>query len=428
MRRSSEALSAADTAWLKLEQPGNPMIVVGLLGLDGALSLARLRDVVRARFLRFPPFRRAVIARDAGAARWQDESAVDLDWHLVEEALAAPASDEALQARVAQLLGAHLDPARPLWRMHLLHGWRGGDTALVVRIHHACADGTALLRVLLALTEGAPEDLHRPHRRLDAHGHGPLAAVRSGAHGAGAFARLLLLPPDPPTSLRGALGNGRCVAWSRPLPLEPLRQAAHASGATLNDLLVAAVAGALRHELQVRGECFAGMSLRALVPVDLRPPSELDALGNHFGLVLPDLPVGTAGPRDRLAATHARMDALKASAEPVVAFRLLRALGAATPRVEAPAVRLVHEKATLSLTNVAGPRARRTLAGVPIDTVLYWIPAAGGIGVGCSLISYAGAVRLAIGADAQRLPVPARLVADFERELGRLAGRVQNSR
>lgn len=420
--RRSEPLSGVDTAWLKLEEPGNPMIVVGLLGLASPLAAPALREVVRARFLRFAAFRSSIRNGRIGVAHLDEEPAVDLSWHVVEERLAAPGDEAALRGRVAELLAAHLDPARPLWRMHLLQG-NGGGSVLVVRIHHAYADGTALLQVLLALTEGDDTPLPRPHR-FPEHQEGIgalLDAARRGAQGAAALGRLLLLPPDPASSLRSAVGSGKRAAWSRALPLEPLKAIAHAHAGTLNDVLVAAAAGAIRHELQERGESVDALSFRALVPVDLRHPDELGKLGNRFGLVLLDLPVGIAGPKARLAAVHERMDALKRSAEAVVAFRLLHALGVATPQLESPAVRIVHSKATVMLTNVAGPRTRRTLAGVPIETLLYWIPAAGGIGLGLSLLSYAGSVRLAVGADARCVPEPQRLAEGFEHELARLS-------
>ncbi|WP_373047811.1 wax ester/triacylglycerol synthase family O-acyltransferase [Vulgatibacter sp.] len=423
-------LSGVDSAWLRMEEPGNPMIVVALLTFATPLAVERLREVVRGRFLRFAPFRSCVVERHLGLPQWEEAPALDLDWHVVEERLPPPGSEGALQRRVSELLGAHLDPDRPLWRMHLVQGF-GTGSALVCRIHHAYGDGTALLHVLLSLTEGASDEpplLHRSLSRQQAglgdlleHPGQAIELARRGVSGAASLGRLLLLPPDPPTSLRGPLSGSKRAAWTAPLPLDPLRDAAHRGKGKLNDLLVAGAAGALRHVLQARGESVDGLSFRALVPVDLRPPEDFGRLGNHFGLVFLDLPVGIRGPRHRLAEARARMEALKRSPEAIVAFHLLHALGLATPELEALGVRFFSTKASLVLTNVAGPTDFRTLAGGRVESLLFWVPASGGIGLGLSLFSYAGSLRLAVGADAQRLPEPEALVADFERELVRLA-------
>jgi diacylglycerol O-acyltransferase len=144
-------VSAVDTAWLRMDRPANLMMICGVLMLDRPLSLARLRRIVGERFLVFRRFRQRTV-RNAAGAWWQDDAHFDLGAHVVAVKLPGDAGERELQALVSTLFATPLAPERPMWQFHLVTNYRGG-AALVARIHHCYADGIALVRVMLSMTD-----------------------------------------------------------------------------------------------------------------------------------------------------------------------------------------------------------------------------------------------------------------------------------
>jgi WS/DGAT/MGAT family acyltransferase len=248
-----------------------------------------------------------------------------------------------------------------------------------------------------------------------------------GARGASAVSRLLTLLQDPPSPFRGELGERKRVAWSRPVPVTRFREIGHGTGSTVNDVVMAVVAGALRRYVEARGQ--APEDLRAVVPVNLRPLHEPlpRELGNRFGLVFLPLPLGVEEPVARLWELKRRMDRLKRSPEAAVTFGMLAAAGMAPSAVEKAAVEVMRKKASLVLTNVPGPKRPVYLAGTRLAGVMFWVPMAGRLGLGLSLFSYAGHVTLGVAADAGLVPEPHALIEDFEAELDSLAEAVKDS-
>jgi WS/DGAT/MGAT family acyltransferase len=236
-----------------------------------------------------------------------------------------------------------------------------------------------------------------------------------------ALLRLTFRRADPRTPLKGPLAPAKRVAWSAPLAVEQLRRLAHALGSTLNDVLVAAMAGGLGRYLAGRGCDPRGLDLRAAMPVNLRPLEEMAQLGNRFGLIFLALPVGIADAAERLRELRRRALALKRSAEPFAAWAVLRALGAVPHWVQRLVVRIFGSKATMVFTNVPGPRERLWFAGQPLDDVFFWVPQSGRLGMGISIMSYAGVVRLGLATDAKLIPDPQAIVAGFHAELAAMA-------
>jgi hypothetical protein len=168
------------------------------------------------------------------------------------------------------------------------------------------------------------------------------------------------------------------------------------------------------------------MTVRAMVPVDLRPPEHADRLGNEFGLVLLDLAVRSKDPLTRLRLTKAHMDELKRSPEPVAALALFGILGRVPKAAQDLAVRMFESKASVVMTNVAGPPQPLYLAGVPIDRIMFWVPYPGDeLGMGISILSYKGYATLSVIADAHLLPDPEWITERFAREFAGLHKAVQ---
>jgi len=453
---TQHAMSHADAAWLQMDRPTNLMVITSALWFDAPVDEQRLREVVRERMIEpFPRFAQRIADGVTGPS-WEDDPDFDLDLHIHHLALAAPGDQATLQAVVGDLMAQPLDHARPLWAMYLLDGY-GGGCALVVRMHHAIADGIALARVMLSLTDevgdGASVGIAGPDEGAGGESPGTLgriaAPLRSGAaagravagtgvHAAvetllhprsvadlarqggsygAALLQLLTAPAQQQSALHGPLGATRRAAWSRPFALAEIRRVGHLRGATVNDMLVAGVTGAVRAYLLAHdGEA---QDTAAMVPFNLRPldePLPRD-LGNRFGLVVLDLPAAIGDVSGRLDEVATRMLALKRSRQGEVSYGILDAIGRMPSAVEARIVDLMAAKAVMVLTNVPGPRAPISLAGVPVAGVLVWAPCSGSVGMSVSIFSYDGRVTVGFMTDGTLVPEPAELVDAFEAAL-----------
>ncbi len=437
-------MASIDAAWLGMEDPTNLMMVTGVLALAGPVDRKRLRLLLDRRLKPFGRFHQRVVRpRSRGnLPHWEVDDRFEIENHLSHVALPAPGGDAELREMVSDLMSEALDFNQPLWHVHVIEGYRGGSVVLA-RVHHCLADGIALVRVMLSLTDESPnpkptratnkdaapafrlpldwlpaavgrglaggqELITNPGRALD--------IARTGAQGAYRLGRLVLLPPDPPTVFKGELGRSKRAAWSEPVPLDDFKAIGKAFGATVNDVLVATATGALRRYMEERGERTAGIAIRASVPVNLRPADHAHKMGNAFGLVFLTLPIGIADPARRLRAIKKEMDELKVSPEALLSFGVLSLMGLAPVEVEQLGLRFFGSKATAVLTNVPGPRQPLYMAGRKIDKVMFWVPQSGHMGLGISILSYAGGVMLGIATDAGLVPDPERIVEAFKVE------------
>jgi diacylglycerol O-acyltransferase / wax synthase len=437
-------MSAADTAWFRMDRPDNLMIITAVLWFDTPLPHEVIRDLIDRRIVqRFPRFRQRVVA--GGPLRrgswWEDDPAFSLDRHLHHVALERPGDRSALQRLVSEVMTEDLPRDRPLWQLWVVDGYgRGG--AIIARIHHCLADGISLARVLLSITDdtvgAAGDDLieggSRGRSGLSRLGHllgSGLATVTrpsrlvgglaETARDAVSLARLVAMPPDRRTALRGHLSGTKHAVWSEPIPLDEVKTIGRAAGATVNDVLLCAMGGAVGQHLAAHGT--PTRDIRAFVPYNLRPLSEPvpAELGNEFGLVLLSLPVGVDDPAQRLAEVHRRMETVKSSPDGLVSYGILSAMGHSPSAVERVLVGAFGLKASAVMTNVPGPRHRLMIGGQPVTGIIAWVPTSAQIGLGVSIFSYAGDVVVGVAADRAVLPHPGEIVESFEDELARLA-------
>jgi WS/DGAT/MGAT family acyltransferase len=456
--KKRESMSSVDVAWLRMDRPSNLMVICGVLLLHERITVAALRDTLRSRFLRFDRFRQRPVATLRGF-EWQADEQFDLGRHIERVGLRRGAGDEELETLVSRLVSRPLDPARPLWQFHLVDGYRGG-TALVLRIHHCYADGIALIEVLLSMTDAEREPKRGPAppppkaRSGDDDPLGqiiaPLAGALEMASKAGStlldkgaellrdpakalalaeqggaltaeLARLALMREDSATRFKGKPGVAKRVAWADPIPLEEVKAIGKALGSSINDVLLASVAGALRAYLVGRGDRVDGVVIRALVPVNLRPAGGAHRLGNKFGLVFLDLPIGISNPVERLYAVRENMRALKGSYQPVIALGILAAMGSGPQALQEQLLAMLAKNATAVMTNVPGPREPLYFAGARIDRLMFWVPQSGDIGMGVSIMTYAGGVQFGLITDRSLCPDPERVIANFAPEFEKLA-------
>ncbi len=451
--KDSERISGIDTAWLRMERPTNLMMITGVMIFAERLTYERLREVVESRFLKYRRFTQRAVQKAAGAF-WETDPYFDINRHVLRTALPGRADKAELQHLASDLMSTPLDFSKPMWQFHLVEDYQGGS-AVVLRIHHSYADGIALIHVLLALTDPATAAAPEPEVEVERaaeeeagifrrffdpvdkavhttlklgrgllgegmdivkHPTHALDYARTGVRLTTEIARLALMNDDSQTRFKGDLGVSKRVAWAEPLPLDEVKTIGRALGGSVNDVLLAAVAGALRDYLVEQSEPVpADLQVRAVIPVNLRSQEKVAQLGNFFGLVFLTLPVGIANPLERVYEVRRRMDELKESFQPILALGLLGAAGMGPNRVQQSLLEMLSKKASAVMTNVPGPREPIYLGGARMAEMMFWVPQSGQIGMGVSILSYNNQVHFGLVADQ-------KLVADPEAIIGRFAG------
>ena len=462
-------MSTVDTAWLRMDSGGNLMMIVGVSMLSKPVSVDGLKAALTSRFLVYSRFRSRVVSDLSGA--WWQEQEVDLDEHVIHTALPSSSQQASNKGELQQLVGRlsqqPLDPDKPLWQMHLVDNCMGEDgklrQALIIRIHHCIADGVALVGVFMSMFGTSVDGQSAPPSasavrdaeqspwdqillpitatsikaidlssevlvkslgmlsELDKLG-GQIADI---GHTAGQLAtdafKLTTMSEDSPTRLKGKPNGKKHVAWSEPLPLAEIKAVGKAFGCSINDVLMASVAGALRSYLRSKGDEVAhDCEIRVMVPVNLRKASRQQRLGNAFGLVPLVLPVGLEDPAARLYEVRHRMNELKGSYTALVAMSLLGVLGATPKQVQNEIQNYFTRKATAVMSNVPGPKTPMYLAGSQLDQVMFWVPQSGDIGIGVSILSYNGGVQFGIVTDDAVVQDPDNIIERFAPEFEKL--------
>ena len=463
----SERMSRVDTAWLRMDNDVNLMMIVGVWLLQPGIRHEALVERLSDKLLKYERFRQKVVEDPMGAS-WVLDPDFDIGHHLVQTQLhrrRGQSERSALQEFVGELSTTPLNPSRPLWQFHLIDDYEGGS-ALVARIHHCIADGIALISVMMSITDGGTDPPVRKRRRgavaepeaeadwlsdavvrplteltlkaigltsqgvgkgfeMLAHAQqqpnfGSMDMARAGYQVVSDVAALALMPDDSPTQLKGRPMGSKRVAWGEPIPLDRVKIIGKALGCSVNDVLLACVAGAIGSYLTARGEDATGKEIRAMVPVNLRPLDKAYQLGNRFGLVPLVLPIGIANPVQRVYAVRARMSELKGSYQPVLACAVLAVAGLLIKPVQDMLLGMFAKKATAVMTNVPGPAKPLHFCGSTLRQTMFWVPQSGNIGVGVSILSYGGGVQFGLITDKKLCPDPQAVIAGFEPEFDKL--------
>jgi len=447
-----------DTMWLNMDRPNNLMVIDAVMLFDEPISHARLGPLLQDRLVeRYPVFAQRPVsaANPFGMPQWEDDPDFDLSRHLRRATLPAPGNLEALQCYVESRMSVPFDRSHPMWEMTLVDGF-GRGCALVARFHHSIADGMALSQVLLSMTDASPV-ADPEERQADDHsrelprglagvarglGDTGIQVARGGLHAlsripglanparamevlelavkTGRVADTLLLGHNPVTPFSGVPGIEKRAVWSEPLAIADVKAVSRLSGATVNDVLVAAVSGAINTYLRDHG--VDPVDLTTMVPVNVRPAGQPlpRHLGNKFALVFLKLPTGVLPPFQRVAESKRRMDWIKGSPEAVITFELNRLIGRAEPHLSNLIVDFFSNKAIGVTTNVMGPQHQRYVAGVPLTGVVSWVPGSGRQTLGVCIFSLAGMVRVGFKADAATIPDAEKLVHAFEQDMDQL--------
>jgi diacylglycerol O-acyltransferase / wax synthase len=406
-RELNRRFTTADASFLYVERPGQPMHAGGCLVYEGRLTREELLRVVDERLDELPRYRQRPVFSPFNVAHptWEDDSEFDLARHVDEMMLPAPGDDVTLSEvggdRYAELLDRH----HPLWQLIVVHGRSDGNTAVLWKLHHALADGVSGVDAALVIHDlkrqgetrrgSAPwtprpvpdpmtllEEAVRDRLTLAAEQWTdtafrwmrPAESVRRDRVLVDAIASTApaLLGPVPRTPFNAPISPRRQFAWAQ-LPFGEIRAIRSALGGTINDVVLAVVAGALGEYLRAHGYPTDGVELRTMCPVSMRGADERGTLGNLVSMMLVPLYVGIADPVERLAAERRVMERLKAEDQAGRLYAMTGLANVLPPVWQALAAQLDVTSTPLNTvtSNVPGPQIPLYLAG---HQLLHWYP------------------------------------------------------
>jgi WS/DGAT/MGAT family acyltransferase len=445
-----DRLSGLDASFLNLEEGPAHMHVASTTLFEGpAPSYEDLREHIASRLHLVPRFRQKLRLVPFGQGRplWVDDPQFNLDYHVRHTALPPPGSEEQLRTLAARIFSQRLDRTKPVWEMWLVDNVEKGRFAIVGKTHHCLVDGVSGVDITTVLfdldrdpgpvaepepwlPEPEPTDAQLLAEALMERAATPVAALRrlpslvraprpaaaatfEGAGAAGSFLRTALAAPRSP--INGPIGPYRRFAWVR-TELAELKRIKDLAGGTVNDVVIACVAGALGRYLRSRGSTVEGLELRAMVPVSVRGPEQHGALGNQVSAMMAPLPVWREDPIACLNAVTATMGDLKSSKQAVGASLLTGVSDFTPPTIAAQAARLQSRQRFFNtvITNVPGPQFPLYLLGRELQDVFPMVPLAKNQTVCFGIMSYNGRVNFGVTADYDSMPDLDALADDLD--------------
>lgn len=459
----SERLSSLDVSFLYLEQPTTAMhtgsVMIFRLPPRRGIDIDRLTRYVGAKIVTTPRYRQRVRSVPGRLANpvWVDDEDFDLSYHVRQQTLPKPGDDEQLAALVARLQAGPLDRHRPLWELHLVEGLAGGRFALVTKVHQALVDGVRAVDIGQLILEDDPkpsappeidwqaspgpstseliagaigESIRRPGQLADVLRGGLVdvrdtAAIvaRSAGRVLGAARRMAGTPPRSPllrtvssqrrfAMITTSLDDYRTIRNGSMLtPASKGRRPPSSLHTTVNDVVLAVLAGALRAWLMTRGEPVpADSSVRTLVPMSVLPADLEDSapLGSRLASLLVDLPTGEASPMIRLHQVAYQTKAYRDTGRAIDANRLAGIAGFAPPTLHSLGARLASSLSNrmfhLVVTNVPGPQQVLYADGARLLSTFPVVPLAAGQALSIGVTSYAGSLYYGLNADREAMP------------------------
>ncbi len=433
---NQDRLTGLDSSFLHLERDSAHMHVAGCSVFAGqAPGYDELIEAIESRLHLVPRYRQrlAFVPLNQGRPVWVDDPHFKVRYHVRHSALPRPGGDAELKRLAGRVFSQALDRSRPLWELWLVEGLSEGRFAVLSKTHHALVDGISGVDIATVLFDTSPEPLPvaapehdwvaRPLptpvqlladallerttvpaevvRGVRATLRGPRAvASRAGrALGSvGALARTgLQAAPSSPFNVR--IGPHRRFTWVR-ADLGQFKAIKNSLGGTVNDVVLAAVAGALGRYMRRHGQP-TDVDLRAMVPVSIRADIERGALGNRVAAMWAGLPVGVTDPVARLNQVSEEMLGVKQSGQAVGAEILTRLSGFAPPTIMAQAARLQARQRLFNLvvTNVPGPQFPLYLLGRELEEIYPMVPLAENTALGIAILSYNGQLNFGLVAD-----------------------------
>jgi len=454
---NSERLRVLDELFLHLEGPNTHMHVGGTIIFEGPPpEYDEVLDMVRRRLQLVPRFRQrlAMVPFGLGRPLWVDDTHFNLEYHVRHTALPAPGDDRKLKRLTARVMSQQLDRSKPLWELWFAQGLTGDRWALISKTHHCLVDGVSGADIMSALldVEPTPQEIEvEPWRPLPEPTSDRLFldALRERLTSPAEIVRTFQSAVIDPGTLPGKLAEGtRALAafvggsldfapessLNRPIgphrqfetilmDLEEIKRVKNSLGGTVNDVVLAVVAGGLRHLLKARGERIPDdLELRAMVPVSVRADHEAGALGNRVASIWAPLPVAEPDGVARLRFVTEKMKDLKSSGQAVGA-QLLTSFGEfAPPTIMAQAARLVARQRAFNLvvTNVPGPQFPLYSIGRKLLEIYPVLPLSDNTTIGIALLSYNGTIGFGLLGDYDAAPDLGVLAEGIEKSVAEL--------
>ena len=452
-----EQMTTLDAGFFLVEHDNVPMHLGFLAIFDGpAPAFADLVRLFEAKLPLVPRYRQVVRTTPLQVFRpmWADDANFEIGYHVRQAVVPAPGTADQLRSLAARLITQRLDRTRPLWEEWLLEGLEGGRWAVISKVHHCMADGiggAALMTQVFdtdpeatpavplswepgtgpsasLVTNGVRDALTRPLRKLTA---APGALQRLAnpdallSFGRGLVGGARRLSEPSAGFLNGPIGPHRRWGWTT-ASLSEVKEIRSAHGGTVNDVLLAATAGAFRDLLEARGELAAGLVVRTLVPVSVRGADEQGVVTNRLSAVLANLPVGEPDPVRRLMMIREEMDDLKATHQAVSAEVLTDLLELAAPMGLAlgvrAAFRLPQALVQTVTTNVPGPRLPLYLLGRRMEAAYPYMPIGDSVRIAVAIFTYLDTISFGVTADYDSVPDLSVLLDGISRGLSGLAG------
>ena len=450
-----DRLSALDSSFLHLERLETPMHVGAVSIFDGTsffddsgrFCLAETRRLVGSRLHLIPRFRKQImhVPFEQGRPVWVDDARFDIAYHVRLTALPAPGSREQLLALTARIQAQLLDRTRPLWELWFVEGLEGGNVGLIQKTHHALVDGVSGVDVATVLLDFTPDptflepprwvvepppspgrllidtlyerttepaEIARTVRRI-------VRTPQRTFERTGQLGRALSTLVDknsiaPRTSINVTVGRRRRFEGVK-VSLDDVKTIRKGLGGTVNDVVLAGVAGGLRRLFESRGDDL-DVRLRALCPVSVRDDSERMQLGNRVSAMFVDLPVGEIDPVARLQAIRATTEDLKDREQAVGAAFLVDLTQFAAPTLLGLAARVAHRQPffNLVITNVPGPQVPLYCMGARMLEAYPVVPLTRNLALGIAILSYCGQLHFGLYVDADAVADVAVLAAGLE--------------
>jgi diacylglycerol O-acyltransferase len=453
-----DRLTGLDASFLHLEDASAHMHVASVMVFEGdPPPYDELLDSIERRLHLVPRYRQklAFVPLGQGRPRWVDDPHLNLQYHVRATALPAPGTEDQLRALAGRVFAQGLDRDKPLWEIWLAEGLEGGRFALLSKTHHALVDGISGVDILSVLFDTSPDPAPSDPGRRWLPGPAPSGAqllgealleratvpgevvrtVRSllrgprqivgsavqAAAGVGAMA-WAGMSPAPPSPYNRPIGPHRRFTWVR-TELGDIKAIKNELGGTVNDVVLATVAGALGKHLRRRGQRTDGLELKAMVPVSVRGDSEHGELGNKVAAMMAPLPVWCQEPTARLDIVREELKHLKQGGQALGAQVLTDLTGYAPPTVMAQASRLIGRQRMFNLvvTNVPGPQFALYLMGRRATDPFPMVPLAKNQGLGIAIMSYDGKMNFGLVGDYEVLYDLDELAVDLHESLEELA-------
>ncbi len=445
-------LTTLDAGFLELEDSDHhiSLAIGGVAIIEGPCpDFDTLCDTIGARCLSNPRSTQVLRTHplDLTAPEWVQDKDFDLTHHVRRAALAHPGDDAALHAEIATIMERRLDRDRPLWECWVIEGMAEDRWAVLIKVHHALADGIATANLLTALCDeghvesfassiGGAQHTSAPPRPplpslnplnwLGDSVRFSLSVGRLAVRAATGTAQIAagLLRPGAQSPFNGSVGDLRRYS-AAVVSLTDVEEICDSFGVTVNDVALAAVADSYRAALLRRGQQPRADSLRTLVPVSVRAADAMDVTDNRVSLMLPYLPVDVADPLKRLRTVHERLQTAKSSGQRQAGSIFVWAANLVPFPVTAWTVRLLSRLPQRSIvtvvTNVPGPREKLTVLGHKVIRLLPIPPIAAGFRTGIAIFSYADELAFGLLVDFDAAPDVEEFTAGVTRGVDRLS-------